>query len=131
MKIDELNQIQRTIQCTWCFMVKRNHAFLQDLLRHTFLINAVSTCSKLAEFTKPQFHFHNFLGTFTYLVTVYYTNILRRNWTIFDFIERKRLLDRSINITVLFSEITLFPLWQGKLQRRRHANYTSRIWCSV
>ena len=88
-------------------MVKRDHAFLQDLLRHTFVINADSTCSKLAVFTKPELYFHNFLGTFTILVTVHYTNILRKNWTIFAFKERKRLLGRLISITVPVSEITI------------------------
>ena len=40
-----------------------------------------------------------------YLVTVYYTNILRRNRTTFAFIGRKKLLDRLINITVPVSKI--------------------------
>ena len=33
-----INQIQRTIQYSWRFMVKRNHAFLQDLLE-AFVFN--------------------------------------------------------------------------------------------
>ena len=43
---------------------------------------------------KPQLQLHQFLGSFTFPMTVYYTNILRGNWTIFVFIEGKSLLYR-------------------------------------
>ena len=45
-----------------------------------------------------------FLGRFTFLVTVYYANILRRNWINFVFTEEKRLLNRLINVTVPVSD---------------------------
>ena len=64
--------------------------------------------------------FHQFLGRFTFLVTVYYANTLRRNWANFVFIEEKRLLDRLINITKPVYEMTIFFLLARKAIKVNH-----------
>ena len=57
-------------------------------------------------------------NTFTYLVTVYYTNILRRNRTTFAFIVRKKLPDKLINITVPVSKVIFFPLTRKVIKKK-------------
>ena len=70
------------------------------------------------------------MGGFTFLVTVYYANILRTNWINCVFIEEKRLLHRLINITVPVSERALFSfgdrntIRKMEVWRRMSINYS-------